>query len=88
MSVTESDVLQVRCLHEGELWALTAQVLDKPKTIVYVVAKSFPQAVLDFRQSLATFIDEADRHHEEFPAIAARLTELRWRRLAFVEVEA
>ena len=87
MSVVEDDTLQVRCIHDGGLWCLAARVLDEPKTIVYIVAKSWPQAVLEFRQNLAAVIDEADRHHEEFPVIAARLTALRWRRLEFVEVE-
>lgn len=81
-----TDVLQVRCIHDGALWCLTSTVLDEPKTVVYVVAKSWPQAVLDFRQSLSAVIDDADRQHEEFPVLAKQLTELRWRRLEFVEV--
>ena len=82
------DTLQVRCILDGALWACMAQVLDEPRTIIYAVAESFPQAIYKFRQSLAAVIDEADRNHEEFPVIAARLTELRWRRLEFVRVKA
>ncbi len=86
VEIEPEDVLQVRCIHDGGLWCLVARVLDTPPTIVYIVAKSWPEAILSFRQQLATVIDEADRHHEEFPVIAARLTALRWRRLEFVEV--
>ena len=82
----EGDSIQVRVIHDGALWALTAKVLEVPPTVVFVVARSWPQAVLEFRQNLAAVIDEADRHHEEFPVIAARLMAIRWRRLEFVEV--
>jgi carotenoid cleavage dioxygenase-like enzyme len=85
VEIEPEDILQVRCIHDGGLWCLVARVLDKPPTIVYAVAASLPQANLEFRQQLAKVIDEADRYHEEFPVIAARLTALRWR-LEFVEV--
>jgi len=81
------DSIQVRCIHDGALWCLAAQVLDEPKTVVFVVAKSWQQAILEFRENLAKVIDEADRCHEEFPAIAAKLTALRWRHFEFVKVD-
>jgi hypothetical protein len=60
---------------------MSAHVLDDPPTIVFAVGDSWPDAIFKFRTALENFINWADRNHEEFPANAAKIVDLRGRQL-------